>query len=506
MGSIHREWVAERDIGRRSADFLVRHQNNHYKKIFYLGQIITSEMDINRLFDIIMSQINDIMSSERCTVFVYDHKTDELWSRVATGVEKSKIRIPANSGLAGYVFHNRLPVISNMPYDDPRFNPEIDLITGFSTSKVICVPLINREKQCIGALEALNKIGSDFDEEDVTLITAASHYVTIALENAKLFEDLKQLDRAKERVINHLSHELTTPLAIISGSFENIAKKVERSNWQNLKKPLQRGLRNTNRLFDIKNKMDDILNNRNIETKLSIVNILEYSLKLLEDVKEERDDVNKSILNRAIHRLEVEIPWKEPRFKEIDLFKFLNNLCDEAIASMGAREPNLLRSFPRGQKIFFDGAILRNVCEGMLKNAIENTPDEGFIALRVLQDGETAIITFEDHGVGISPENQKHIFNGFFHTQETKFYSSKAPYEFNAGGSGLDLLRMKALSERYGFSIDFSSNRCRYIHRDADFCCGRIFECPHIHHETSCFHSGGSTFSIRLDGKVTRSL
>jgi GAF domain-containing protein len=78
------------------------------------------------------------------------------------------------------------------------------------------VPLVNRKKECIGTLQALNKNSGNFNEDDREVLSYLSNYITVAIENAKLYEELKTADMAKERVISHLSHELRTPLAIIA--------------------------------------------------------------------------------------------------------------------------------------------------------------------------------------------------------------------------------------------------------------------------------------------------
>jgi len=87
-------------------------------------------------------------------------------------------------------------------------------------------------------------------------------------------------------------------------------------------------------------------------------------------------------------------------------------------------------------------------------------------------EDDQMVIRFRDFGTGITAENQRLVFSGFFHTQDTNYYSTKAPYDFNAGGSGADLLRAKVFSERYGFEIDFESTRCSYMPEDIDECPG----------------------------------
>ena len=106
------------------------------------------------------------------------------------------------------------------------------------------------------------------------------------------------------------------------------------------------------------------------------------------------------------------------------------------------------------------------------------------------------MLEVRDYGVGMLEDAQKRIFEGFFPTHETLSYSSKRPFDFNAGGKGADLLRMKIFSERYGFKIDMFSARCLYIPKEGDNCLGSIQDCPHCSAVSDCHQSGGSAFSL----------
>ena len=66
-----------------------------------------------------------------------------------------------------------------------------------------------------------------------------------------------------------------------------------------------------------------------------------------------------------------------------------------------------------------------------------------------------------------------------FHTQETDLYGSRKPYDFNAGGKGLDLLLAKIYGQRFGFDVLLESRRCVHIPADKDSCPGKISQCPH---------------------------
>jgi signal transduction histidine kinase len=136
------------------------------------------------------------------------------------------------------------------------------------------------------------------------------------------------------------------------------------------------------------------------------------------------------------------------------------------------------------------------VIEGLERNAIENTPDEGTIEISVTGEEEGTQLVVRDFGVGITDDHQRRIFEGFYATQEIKDYSTKKPFDFDAGGKGMDLLRMKVFSERYNFQIDMASSRCRFIPKENDICPGKISECGFCKDRDDCHFSGGSTFSI----------
>ncbi len=191
----------ERNAGRRKADFAIRRMGKRYQRLYRIGQTITSQLSMESIFELVIEQTNQIMETERSTLFVYDEYTEELWSLVATGVDKNEIRIKSNSGLAGWVFQNQKELIINDTYQDSRFNLDVDRRTGFQTKNVICVPVFNREKKCIGALETLNRREENFTPEDAEFLGHISDYVAIAIENARLYEDVQAYTASLEAAI-----------------------------------------------------------------------------------------------------------------------------------------------------------------------------------------------------------------------------------------------------------------------------------------------------------------
>jgi signal transduction histidine kinase len=92
-----------------------------------------------------------------------------------------------------------------------------------------------------------------------------------------------------------------------------------------------------------------------------------------------------------------------------------------------------------------------------LRNAIEATPDGGTVSVALREVGGNVMLEIRDSGVGIDPDLQQHLFHGFIHAGTSDSYSSRRPYDFGAGGQGLDLQRIKLFSERHGFKLSFTS-------------------------------------------------
>ena len=163
--------------------------------------------------------------------------------------------------------------------------------------------------------------------------------------------------------------------------------------------------------------------------------------------------------------------------------KCLNGICDEAMRSMHVhgRSLRISRNIEQGIVLNMDKNVLNKIFSGLVKNAIENTPDGGKIEVTAYASADGTWVHVRDYGIGIIGEKKKNINLWGFSIPRTQTYTQqRSPYEFNAGGAGADLLRTKVFSERYGFSIKLNSTRCKFIPSDKDVCPGKISTCPFI--------------------------
>ena len=148
--------------------------------------------------------------------------------------------------------------------------------------------------------------------------------------------------------------------------------------------------------------------------------------------------------------------------------------------------------------IWIPADVLDKIIEGLIRNAVENTPDSGQIIVSVRNGEIGPELEIKDTGVGISEENQRLIFENYFTAYDTMQYSSKKPYDFGAGGKGFDLLRMRIFSERYNFQMKMRSKRCGLLPRDSDSCSGNIEDCTHNGQVVDCSTSGGTTVTVQF--------
>jgi len=175
-----------------------------------MSQALSSELHLDGLLEKVVSITTDVLEAERSSLFLYDPVTNELWTKVAEGLSTDIIRIPANAGLAGNVFANRRAINIPDAYRDARFNPEVDRRTGFRTRSTLCAPIINKQGDTIGVIQVLNKRGGPFGVRDESRLRALAAQAAVALDNARLFEDVLNERNHNERILTSLSNGVLT--------------------------------------------------------------------------------------------------------------------------------------------------------------------------------------------------------------------------------------------------------------------------------------------------------
>lgn len=170
---------------------LYSHDNaqNPLISLLKIGKAIYNEVNPHRILDIATFETQNALNADRCSIFLYDKYTNELYSRVASGLDNQEIRFPANLGLAGYVYSTGQIIKIDDAYNDPNFNKEIDYKTGYKTKNLVCIPLRNSNHEIIGVFQVINKLNDEFfTDKDVELLVSISTSIGASLDNASLLK------------------------------------------------------------------------------------------------------------------------------------------------------------------------------------------------------------------------------------------------------------------------------------------------------------------------------
>jgi adenylate cyclase len=194
------------------AMFIESVQKAREQEMAFLDMVadVTSEIDLPMLLKRIMGEATRMLSAERSTLFLIDEKTDELFSIVGEGVGAFQIRLPKTAGIAGAVYSSGHSVNIPYAYADLRFNPSFDRQTGFFTRSILCVPVANKQGKIIGVTQCLNRRGGPFTQEDEQRLKAFTAQVAVALENAKLFNDVQNMKNYNEGVLQSMTNGVVT--------------------------------------------------------------------------------------------------------------------------------------------------------------------------------------------------------------------------------------------------------------------------------------------------------
>lgn len=464
--------------------------------------------DLDDLLDYISNEVKRLLGTEGALVTLLDEERDELfflgaaYDDTTTKKRVKEIRFPVDEIASGRVIRTGEPLIVSDASKDSYLYPERDKKLGYHTKNYIVVPLRSGDR-IIGAIAAINKGEGTFDQVDVELLSMIAATVALSIENARVSEEIKKsyrevtsLNRAKDKIINHLSHELKTPVSVIHGSLAALARRLKAFPKETWKPTIERAQRNLDRLLQIQYVVDDIIQDKEYKGYHLISQLVEQCVDELEALVAEEIGEH-PLVNHIRKRIE-EIfgPSDKSTAEKIILDEYIKEIIEHIRPLYPHRQVELVAHLKHSPPQYIPPDVLQKVVKGLIRNAIENTPDEGKIEVNVKTKGDGTELSVRDYGVGITEEHQRRIFEGFFTTRYAYDYSTKRPFDFNAGGKGADLLRMKIFSERYNFKIDLESSRCKFIPLESDICPGRISDCGFCGKRKDCYSSGGTTFSL----------
>jgi signal transduction histidine kinase len=180
-----------------------------------------SHLEVDELLSVLLPRIRDILRTDTCAVLLLDEETNELVARAALGIEEEVgVRIPVGAGFAGKVAAEAQPLVIDVD-EYQVYNP---ILRQKHLKSMLGVPLIVRGVSLgvlhVGALEP-----REFTRDDIELLQLVGERVAIAIERARLHEDLVQLDQLKLNFVAIASHELRTPATSVYGVLKTLAER-----------------------------------------------------------------------------------------------------------------------------------------------------------------------------------------------------------------------------------------------------------------------------------------
>ena len=420
-------------------------QLNVSQTINEYSRSISNIIDVTRLADVTVSLIMEAMGIQRGFLFLVDKKKKTELPLYTLRAVRNKGERPINTitlngkgPIATYFLDEKKPLLQF----DLDLLPEYKLSYPEERNRLnyldaeIYVPIFSKN-EWIGLFALGGKIsGNRYSEENLLTLSALASQTAVALENARLVEnlislnnqvrdayrdlentkrDLEKIDRTKSDFISIASHELRTPLTVMRGYTEML---LESPSLDKMMLKMLKGIHEgTLRLHEVMDSLFDIaqIDARSLELELEPIDVGQLVLEVCTGLKQ--------ALNERNQKLKIDLP---------------------PIPSIQA-DPNTLR------KVFYH----------LVSNAIKFTPNNGRIMVRgktlsfgneKMPEGGIELIV-SDTGIGIDPNFKEVIFTKFYQPGEQLNHHSTGKTKFKGSGTGLGLALSRGIVEAHGGKV-----------------------------------------------------
>jgi signal transduction histidine kinase len=265
---------------------------------------------------------------------------------------------------------------------------------------------IRFEEQVVGLLDLRNNGSLLFRPEHAQLAGRLADHAAVAIENARLYEKVRQANEAKTEFVSFIAHELRTPMTSIRGYADMLSREMVGG-----------------------------LNTR----QLQFVRIINSNVTRMQILVSDLQDVSR--IETGKMRMEI---------MPTPFGGALENALEVTQAQIEARSQKLRVEVEDGlPKVRADPTRLTQILINLLSNANKYTPEEGSIQVRAWANGKYVSCAVSDTGIGISPEDQARLFSKFFRSENAAVRGMP--------GTGLGLCIVKSLVELQGGEIEVES-------------------------------------------------
>ncbi|MGE5235988.1 MAG: PP2C family protein-serine/threonine phosphatase [Acidobacteriota bacterium] len=189
-----------RGAGRGESVSSLRRRVRRLAAVAEASTVVHSTLDLKVVADYVVGIATRLIRAERGSLFLVDRSRGVLTSLVAQGVEGDRIELGIGEGIVGTVAATGDAIIIAEPYRDLRFDPTVDLATGFRTRSLLTVPVRDRDGELVAVLQLLNHRGRGFSREDVAFLAELGVPFAIALATAGMHREIVAQERAREEL------------------------------------------------------------------------------------------------------------------------------------------------------------------------------------------------------------------------------------------------------------------------------------------------------------------
>ena len=342
-------------------------------------------------------------------ISLHDAQSERLSIGASLGFDERFLRAlesqAAGVGAWGRCLREKCRVIVEDVAADASFDSVREFVTESGVRGMHSVPLIARTGRLIGVLSLAFSNSRRPSDREIRLLDICARQAVDCIENARLYQELREADRRKDEFLAMLAHELRNPLAPLTNSLEIMRlSKDGGSTIQGLRAIMETQVQHLVRLVDDLLDVSRITRGK-IELRPEPVS--------LSRVVETAVAASRPHLDAAEHQFELELP----------------------------QEPIRLRADP---------VRIAQVISNLLNNSCKFTPSPGHIRLSIGTESEQAVIRVEDNGQGIASDALPQIFEMFSQLENVRAQSN--------GGLGLGLAVSRALVELHGGTIEAASD------------------------------------------------
>jgi signal transduction histidine kinase len=340
---------------------------------------LNSTLEPERLLQFLIGSAADLLDSEAASIMLFDEKTQRLYFAASTGAdpaELQKIPVPLEGSIAGTIYRDDKPLIINEVAGDPRHYRQVGEKVRFEARTLIGVPMRMRERR-IGVLEALNKRGGPFTENDLQTLSIIASQAAVAIHNANLvsalqkaYDELGKVEKLKSDFIAIASHELRTPLGVILGYAALLKEDADQATSEHAAAVLNSALRMRALIEDM--------------TNMNMLRVGSAELTLSRQAVQ-------PILEAAFEEMR---PLIEAKGQEVTRHAPPEQLLAEV-----------------------DAPKLTMALTNLLNNAMRFTPGGGKIELGLERHGSEAWMRVKDNGAGLPAEQLERVFDQFYQVE-----------------------------------------------------------------------------------------